>query len=209
MPLDEIYHIIHAGTLQGEAVQNDYFYRVDTGVPSALNIAQAFIEDIQPLVVGWLCNNLVFNRVKVINLGDLTDFYDATVTGTGEVTANMLPPANAVNITMRTDTRAVRPGSKRYSGIGVTAATDGVITDATVIGLINELATALASPIGYDTEPEAMYKPIVVKRVFDAEIGEEGGYRLPKTDGELVFGNVTGALWNTKVSHQDTRSNGQ
>lgn len=209
MPINEVWQINHEGTLMGERVMNVYHYRLESGTGSALDLSQAFTDEIQPLLLPWTANNMVWDTIRVINLGDLTDFAIGTVSAAGASVSNMLPAECAVNLTLRLDTRAVRPGSKRYSAIPVDATTDGLVSDASTITDINALAVALASPIAYDTEPQAVYHPIVVKRVAYVNSNGNDSYRLPATTLELVFGNVTGVLVNLDISHQDTRDNGR
>lgn len=209
MPLNEVWQVTHSGLLMGEVAENVYFYRLESGTGSAVDLAQAFTDVIQPLILSWVCNNMVFNTIRVINLGSLTDFSIGTVNAPGLNPDNMLPAQDAVNFTLRLDTRAIRPGSKRYSGIPANATTDGIVTDAPTIAAINELAVALAEPIAYDTEPQGIYQQVVVKRVPYVTSGGNDSYRLPVSDLELVTGDVVGVLVNLDVSHQDTRDNGR
>lgn len=210
MALIDIYQVVHSGTLKGERIQNVYFYRTGTGEFTALDLAAAFLEDIETKLTNWLSVNVVFTGTRVINLGSFTDFA-ATASSTACVAAgNMLPAECALNITMRLNTREIRPGSKRYSGILAGITTDGIITNGGTITAIEALMGALASPISKSSGGTGSYIPVVVKRVKETD--EETGkvsYRLPVTTEELVVGDVIGCLTSLDVSTQKTRDNGR
>lgn len=116
----------------------------------------------------------------------------------------MMPLHDAVNFTLRTNTRAVRPGKKRISGFVESKQSKGMIVDATFISALNTLRVQLATPS--EGGSGAVYTPVIIKRVkeTDEETGEVT-YRLPATEGELVYGVVQTALVNLQVTTQRSR----
>lgn len=194
-----------------EAIINNFFFTsVDSGA-NAQGLWEALTaEDNLIEAINGIQNANIHNRnLRVINLGSLLDFYDVGIEGDGAVTAgDMLPPHDAVNFTLKLNTRAVKPGSKRFVGLTESMVSNGIINDSGLIVNIGALEIALS-----ETQSNGSwdYNPIVVKRVGLPTPGTPPytSYRLPEDDGELVFGQVVAALVNLKVSHQVSRGNGR
>ena len=120
----------------------------------------------------------------------------------------MLPLHDAITFALRRNTRVVRPGSKRYSGIPSTKTLAGTVNDATYITALNALRVALYTPlVDVDT---VSYTPVIVKRIkeTDTETGKVT-YRMPDDVSELEYGVIVGALVNLRVSNQVSRFNGR
>jgi len=195
----------------GESILNNFFFRRAAATGTAADLIDA-VNNATDLIGKWQdcqTNNMKGVLLKAINLGLLTDFREeAYAFAGGAVYGGDMPIHDAINFTLRVDTRAVRPGSKRLAGLGEDAVVNGVVTDAGYIAALEALRLELETPqVGaLDT-----YLPIVVKRVLrppDVD-HEHERYTLPETDGELVIGNVTSALVNLRVSHQTSRGNGR
>jgi hypothetical protein len=213
MALDNVYQL----TLKqlwgtgGEPMLNHFFYYSEDATAAALPLIEAFraaggvldlINDIQGT---WVKNDLL----RAINLGSFTDFAEDVIAGTGAAEAEqILPPHSAINYTLKLDTREVRNGSKRFSGIGEVFQEHGIVTSAPYIAALNALKVALGVPIVWE---DATFDPIVVKRVGLPTPGSPPytSYRLPVDDTELVYGNVSAVLVNMRVSHQVSRGNGR
>lgn len=191
-------------------LNNFFFTSVDVGAGAA-DLYEAFAaeDSLHEKILGIQNANMHSRNLRVINLGSLTDFFDNPLSGDGAVTAGeMLPPHDVVNFTLKLNTRAVKPGSKRFSGLSESMVASGAITDSGLILAIGTLEIALADVIAGDT---TLYTPVVVKRVR-IEPDEDHpavSYRLPETDEELQYGLVTAALVSLKVSHQVSRGNGR
>jgi len=195
----------------GERANNMFAYlALDEGC-TAVKLAGEFesgtnlVDKINDLQTG-ICQNV---GVRVINLFDLTDFTDEPVSGTGANGGDGLPMHSALNFTLKVGTRAVRPGSKRVSFIPESAQVHGLVNDGDYIGLIDILRAQLAATIT-DTDADE-YQPIVVKRILrPADATHDAPYyTLPYTLAELVYGAVTAAVVNLRVSHQVSRGNGR
>lgn len=213
MALADIYQLTltqRYGTV-GEELNMVFFYNKNGSGETAADLAEAFkqsggVLDAINLIQSSAVNNV---RTRTINLGDLGDFDESAATGVGGQGPDCLPEHSAFGMTLKLDTRAIHPGSKRIPGVSESVQTQGLITDATEITNLNVLAALLAADIeGADT---AIYRPIVVKRVPRHDDGPpvRDWYSLPETDGEVVTGHVVFVLVNLKVSHQVSRGNGR
>lgn len=207
------YQLTLVQLMNTEKLHNVFFYRTDAVGATAQNLGQAFEEDILPLI-NDLQNVAVSNSLlRVINLGDLTDFWEKALTGAGlNTSSESLPAHDAINYTLRLNTRAVRPGSKRISGIPESAQSNGIITVGSYITQMNTLRTALYDTIAYNTTPAVAYQPVVIKRVKETETvngQEKVTYRLPTPSETVEYGDVVSCLVNTKISHQISRGNGR
>jgi hypothetical protein len=194
-----------------EPILNNFFFTsVDAGA-NAQGLWEAITATDNLLdVINGIQNANIHNRnLRVINLGSLIDFYDVGLEGVGAVTAGeMLPPHDAVNFTLKLNTRAVKPGSKRFIGLTESMVANGVINDSGLITAIGALEIELSET---QSNGSFDYNPVVVKRVGLPTPGTPPytSYRLPEDDSELVFGSVIAALVNLKVSHQVSRGNGR
>lgn len=190
---------------------NHFFFKKAGAGETAEDLSEAFI-----LPGSWLplINDMQTTKVKnvsvnVINMGDPTDFFEALDTHTGLAIQDALPPQDCYQFTLKLNTRAIRAGSKRFSGIPATQTTDGIITGSDEILNMNLVATIMAEPlVGAGA---AIYNHVVVKRVGLPTPGTPPytSYRLPTSDGEVMTGLVVAVLAKTRVSHQTTRGNGR
>lgn len=212
MPLADFYQVRLTQTLFNEPLMNVFHYRKDNAAGTATILANAFEDDLLPLInaiqVGGLFNTLI----QVECLDDPTDFEEFALSDGGTVAGNMYPPDKPLNFTMRLNTKAVRPGSKRFSPFPKTWANDDGSINGAATAAVNALRLALAD--GFEILiPAVNFIPVVIGRVkeTDPETGKVK-YRLPETDEELTangFGDVVSVLVNTKLSSQDSRGNGR
>lgn len=195
----------------GEKMLNNFFFTsLDAGANSedlytGMTAPGELIDSINAIQADIVKND----SLRIINLGLLTDFLEQGVPGEGSGSSeSSLPPHSAVNYALKLNTRAVRPGSKRFSGVPEDAQTNGVISDAAYIVSIAALEIKLSDVVASGS---ATFTPVVIKRIrIEPDVDHPNvRYRLPETDGELVFGTVTAALVNLLVSHQVSRGNGR
>lgn len=213
MPIADVYmlQMFQTNGAGGEMLLNNFFYERQTAGGSAADLIVAF-QNAGLLWDEWKTaqlSQIKHTRRTAICLGSLTDFADSIEADAGVgATGEMLPIHDAVNFTLRLDTRAVRPGSKRLSGLSEAHQSGGIVTDATYIGYLNDIVAGLSATLTGDDDS---YKPVVVKRIYEAPdlTHPRARYRLPETTGELVLGHVTGALVNLRISHQTSRGNGR
>jgi hypothetical protein len=208
--LSDCYMLKDFQTLDNETILNVYFYQDLLLASIAQNVAESWIADVLPKVIAMQSNTLTHERVEVVNLDDPSNFYEVATGDTGVGTTAALPSHDAINYSLRLNSRALRPGSKRYAGLSEDATVGNFFTAAPFLVAAETLRvqqyTILLSGI-LET-----FQPIVVKRVkYNPDPGDltHFAYRLPENDAEFVFGNVVNALTNTRVSHQVSRNNGR
>lgn len=194
----------------GEECFNDFFYKRSGSSGNVVELIDHFkdVAGVIPAMNQVQADHIKNISIRGINLGDLTDFADVPLEGEGAQAADPLPIFAAYGFTLKLDTRAVKNGSKRFVGVVEAATTNGVVTDATTITNLGLLRTVLAFTFTGDVDT---YLPVVVKRVLrPADLTHDNPYyTLPRTDGELVIGNVVTALMSLKVTHQTSRGNGR
>lgn len=194
-----------------ERMLGNYFYTSVDATANANTLAAAFtdaVDGMVPLINAIQTPGMHNDSVRVINLGLLSDFADLPVSGSGtDANAETLPVHDAISFTLKINTRAMRPGSKRISGIAEANVVNGIVTQAGMITAIGALEIGLAAEI---VDGAATFLPVIVKRI-GLPLGDPPytSYRLPETDGELVTGQVVAALASLKVSHQVSRGNGR
>lgn len=203
MALADVFKLVDYQRLpSGEQILNTYFFERDDPAGNSTDLLATFNTDMLPVIEGIQSSALVHYLTRCENLGDLGDFAEQAFSGeVGSLVAPVRNEWDAYAYTLRPSTRDVRPGSKRIGGVpeADAAYTNGVVTDASTLILMQALRTQLgASLVGTD----ANYNPVIVKRVLDG-----GSYRLPETDGELLAIPVAQVLVNTKISHQVSRGN--
>lgn len=213
MSLADIYQLTLTQSLGtgGERVQMGFYFAKGLGATDAAQLNTDFLADGAYLAhIHAVQSDFIKDvEIRTINLGDLADFDVRPLTGAGADGSDMLPPHNAVNFSLKLDTRAVRPGARRLVGLTEADQTQGRITLAAAITALNVIGNdwATALPFG----GASSYIPVVVKRikVVTTDDPPRTFYRLPTTDGELVAAHVTAVLVNLKISHQVSRGNGR
>lgn len=210
MALSDCYVLRDFQTYENEQLMNVYFYQDLLLASTAENVVDSYEADMLPKVAAIQTSNLVHVKIDAVNMADPSNFFEHVIATAGTTTSDPLPSHDAINFTLRLNSRALRPGSKRYSGVAEEYTTKNFVTNSGYIALLETLRiqqhTILLSGV-LET-----FQPIVVKRVaYHPEGTPEGhiAYRLPETDEEFVFGNVIDALVNLKVSHQVSRGNGR
>lgn len=205
MALSDIYMLTDTQKFSqgGEAVNVWFYQRLDPA-GTAADLLGAFEEDMIPKMTAFQCNNVAHSDLQCINLGDLEDFAASSPVAVGGISSDMLPKFNALNFTLRGNSRAVRPGSKRIAGLAEDGVADGVVTDGTIIGHINTLASQMTTNIE-DTAGLSAYQHVIIKRVEYTTPGGNTAWRLPQTGAELVVVPVTAVLVNLTLTSQVSR----
>lgn len=204
----DIFEVIDEQKLYGQTILNVYFYKqaavVLTGdVPQ--QIADTFETNVIPAVAALQTGDILHTAIHVRNLFNPAENTTSLISIPGSkyaAAADTAPSFNSLGMRLKQDNGAIKNGSKRYSAFSVNDATDGVVTDATLITNLLALGAELITgqPIGIIANA---ILPIIVKRILDS-----GEYRLPATSGEAVIGNVTDALYNAQVTSQTSRKVG-
>lgn len=210
MALSDSYMLRDVQNYDGEEILNVYFFQDLLLASTAQNLVEAFELGFIPKVAA--CQTLAVQHVLLdaVNMADPSNFFEKKINVPGQYNMDSLPAFNAINYSLRINSRALRPGSKRYTGIGEEFTTKNLITNPTLITAMEALriqqsATLMSGAV-------LTFVPIVVKRVKynpDPLKPDHFAYRLPETEAEFVFGNVVDALTNVKISHQVSRGNGR
>lgn len=207
MPLNTIYQVRARQTFDigGKELETVWFFDHTAGSGTAADLAVAFGAARGDLMNAFQTELIKNLSIDIINLGNPGDFVSLPWLGTGALAQDTLPPFNAVGFTMKVNTRAVRKGSKRVSGLAETDVTNGEITGTTTLANIELLRIAMAQEI---VDASDTWLPVVVKRIKEAVPGTTPTrytYRLPTTGDPLVTGEVVVALTNPNVAHQVSR----
>lgn len=216
MAIGDIYEVAHIQEHEdtGEKIMSKWYFRSKDALGSAANLYQAFKQANGYLVRINELQSRVLNNVelRVINLFSLTDFFFGNPTGQGTIASDeMLPLHSALNITLKLNTRGIRPGSRRISGIDEASQSKGLITGAAYITSLNSTLVFLSNTLTNATTADT-YDHVVVGRIKydvpDTDSVREA-YRLPANQGEANAGLVIAALANLRISHQVSRGNGR
>lgn len=205
MALADVYQLVVKAHLGSVNLENVFFYNRTVGSGNAGVLAAQFLTDIIPLITPLQNVGVIYDQITAFSLGDLSDFTNLVLANTGEVTGDSLPTSDALSYSLKLDTRAIRPGGKRISGIPESVQNDGQVTDATYITALNTLRDALnnaLSPSG------STFVPVVVKRIKTLVSGTtppQYTYRLPGVGDTLTLGTVVQVLSSTILGSQVSR----
>jgi hypothetical protein len=206
VPLNTIYLLRDVATMDGQNIENVYFFERVLGDGPATSLALDFVGEWLPSILALQSNAMVHLGISVLNLGDLGDFANLPLVTNGTYgTDDPLPSFNAVGYTFKLNTRAVRPGGKRIAGIPEVVTTKNEITDAEYITRIEALRLKFSADLeGADDT----WRPVVIKRTKQAIAGTvptQYRYGLPTSADPLVVGNVAAVLSSTKITSQVSR----
>lgn len=203
--IGDVYQLVDQQAQAGQQVLNVYFYRLDTPVVgnAAQFLAESWVDNVLPDITAWQCVDVVHTAVIVTNLFNESEQHTELISEAGSGASTVMPTFVAVGFQLIGDNAAVRDGQKRYAGIDEGVVTDGVITDATLIGQLVALGVTLATglPIGLDADALI---PVIVGRILTG-----GSYRLPTNSGEAVLSEIIDALFNVDVTSQTSRKPGR
>jgi len=200
-----LFEVRFSQNVASKYMQNVFHYHVPGEGGTAAELATKWKTDVLPKINSWQSNSLTNHSLKVLSVFDLADFAEETLSGAGgAASGEYLPLHDCVNFTMKVNTRAVRAGKKRFSGLTEGDTSQGWVTNAVVITALTTLRTQLGTNLVGASAVQ--YQPVVVKRVMevDPDTGKET-YRMPETVGEYVFGNIQTVLLNLKITTQNSR----
>jgi hypothetical protein len=201
----KLYQLTDIQRLDGEKMLNVFFYKDDTGTGTADDLRLAYKDRVQLQMLDVQSADLQHVGISVINLFDESDFSTDSDVRTGTIGIEAMPHAVAVNFTLRPNSRAVRPGSKRIAGPPESAGNHNVINNPTYIGNLNGLVTQFAANIDAPISPVSSYDPAIVKRIPYITPEGKPAYRLPANASEANVFLVIAALVSLTFSHQVSR----
>jgi hypothetical protein len=203
--LDQIYLLTHLMTYKGQEIMNVYFYNHTSGAGGSGILCAGFDDQMMPLLRAVQSADIYHKQISAYSLGDLSDFANLSLAGTGDYEVEALPPTDALGFTYKVNTRAVRPGSKRICGIPETVTTSGEILDPTYLGKVEALRLQMVDDV---TGIADAFSPVIVKRIKTPIAGTvplQYNYRLPAVGDTLTLGGVTDVLFNVFVTTQVSR----
>lgn len=177
------------------------------GDGTAVDLNNAFIEDVLPAINEVQGDVVTNSSLRTYSLGNLGDFTETALDGGGAgVAAQCLPSFAAYGFTLKPTTRAIRPGSKRFTGVPEASQNNGTIVDSATLANLELLRVALDTEISDDDVN--LWANVIVKRVKyvpDPDRPDHFAYRYPETDAELVSSHLGGVLLSVQVTHQTSR----
>ena len=188
----------------GQQVLNVYHYHYPDLplVPGAQSIAEAFNDDIVPLVAACQSDTVLHERVAVEQLGSLTDYYElATTVTTGDLTGESLPVFNALRLDYVRASKETRSGSKRIAGLIETWVSGDFLT-ATGATERAALASALGDML---TVGIFTVEPVIlgIRYVPDTDP------KIPLPVSEWVYNPISGVVVNSEITTQNSRKRGR
>lgn len=201
MALADVYELRHSGTILGVNWSLVYHVlRANAGF-NAETIWSAYASSLMLKTQNVCTADVLFTDGVVRSLGDPLDFYESSHALAGNVgTSETFSPFVASAIRFPRRRTDMHHGYKRYPGVGEDYVSDGVISGV----LLTNLATLGSAVITNWEETAApgvaVCAYVIVKRVLAA-----GQYRLPQTDGELVYYAPNAYQVQANVSSQNSR----
>lgn len=202
--LNDVFMVTDISQCLGQECINVYFYRQNVvGDNSADDVLDSFEGQVLPAVLALQTDDVLHTTLIAQNLYTPSERASRTISEVGANTGgNTMNNFTAYGFSLNQDNGAIRNGSKRIVGVQDDVSVDGVITDATYIDLIADLAGVLATTL--DLGIIATFVPTIVKRILVSA----GEYRLPANSGEAVLGSVVEAVWNPLLTSQTSRKVG-
>lgn len=202
--IGDVYQLIDIQDMEGQEVQNVYFYRLDTPVigNAAQFTVEAFIDTVLPDILPVQAANITHTSITAKNLFDPTEEYTELISSPGTAGTDSMSTFNAIGFRLIGSNAAVRDGAKRYAGILDGAQEDGVINDSGTLANLLILGTTLAAGLAIGLDIDALI-PVIVQRIL---VG--GNYELPTTQGDAVLSPIIDALFNVNVTSQTSRKIG-
>lgn len=201
----DVYQIVDKSLFQGQECLNVYFYQARNvlGAPTALDMSDAYIGQLLPAVLDIQNADLLHTEIRVQNLFDPADVHVEAISepGVGGAGDDLMPIFNSIAFRLVGDNGAVRNGAKRYAGLTEGQFTDGVVTGAGYIAVLDDLADLLFDTLLFGVIEQ--FVPVIVKRIL---VGSD--YVLPSSLVEATLSSVIDAIWTPLATSQVSRKIG-
>lgn len=223
----EFYELLIFGAYFGQQILN-VFNLTLTGTPAtvtgsfAVTAAFGAVESVGVFPAGspfriisdLVSTSFVFDKVRVVNPYDLTDFYTQPFpTGTtGGAGGSPVSPAVAYGLHSSQVRLDIRSGQKRFAGVTEDNMENGGVVGTSMLALLQDLCDAMSAPMTYDDEGTTLTVNIVVaSKPTPAEepTPAYGGYWGTLTEQTAQI--ASGGVWtpHTTVRTQTTRQYGR
>jgi hypothetical protein len=208
MPNGDLYEVVDKQAFLGQTCLNVYFFLMTAaplGNDHAADVVDGFVANLLPVVAAVQSPEVTHTSVRARNLFLDSDAHESLISVAGEGTSgDTLGTFEAFPFKLVGDNAAVRPGSKRVTGVAEFVTTDGVVTNSTTLTELVAIAAIYAAGIHFGLLDAGTLVPVIVKRILDG-----GTYRLPANDSEAVISNVVDALSSALVTSQVSRKVGR
>lgn len=208
MAIIDIYNILHKHHIGTTQLLNVYQVERANSGEVAGGISDGFQNSILPTLRLFQDNQVINDSLEILNLGTPTDFGSFSLSAAaglraGVETSDFL--AGQVKFPrLRSDMKA---GFKRYGPINETDMNGNQLAAATVT-LLDNIGAAIVGNWLSSIDSHIICNFIIVKRVCTTSPPEGTPcpqYRLPETDGELVFYQPTQGSGMSSVRSQVSR----
>jgi hypothetical protein len=204
MALVDIYEVRVALSMLSKQIYLVFHARRLSGAWDASDIVSGWVETVLPPLQLATVEDLAIDSLYAWSLGDAGDFHEAALDVTGVYEEDPMPPHDACTLRFPRTRRDVHHGYKRIPGLAELYVEDGLITGQQLTRM-QDLADALVGN-WHNATPEDVCEYVIVKRI--KYVDEEDGktkYRLPETDGELVYYHPESSVVDDAVSTQVSR----
>lgn len=165
MAVGDIYYISLFGTINSQQTLNQFWFRQESGVAGAEELALEFRNSILTAWRGVVSSVWNTSSLKCYNWDDPLDFIEDTYAPlAGLLSGNCQAPYIAFGLFQPRKRTDMRQGSKRIAGVFTNAAFNGVITDGAVLSGMATLCAAMSDPV-VSTDPAGSWQQIIVRRV--------------------------------------------
>lgn len=183
MALADVYEVRLSGTSYG-VNWNMVFHavRANSGF-DAEDVKNAATQTWLDALQACMSSGSNTDSISVRSLGNALDFHEAFFgTYPGSRTGDPMPSFNAVAVRFTRRRTDMHHGYKRIPALSEADVTAGIIS-ATLKGKVEDWADLLIGDWEHTASPGTpVANYIIVKRILDA-----GEYRLPQSDGELLY----------------------
>lgn len=199
----DIVELVHEQQQEGQVINNVYYFEAVQEVPNIATLANWFATNVVPDVKLLQQPELTHTNLRLRNLFNLAEAYELPLTGGGTATeADDFATFAAASLRLDHSNASVRPGFKRFGGIGETSYTDGVAV-AAIITILQQIGANLVNP---PADVNADWAHVIVGRIkyVDPDDGLEK-YRLPENQGEANVGYPTEYTASAQLTTQNSR----
>ena len=165
MAVGDIYQYTVVQELEGQQVLNVYHY-ICRAVGTATNIPIALETVFNTIMIGAIkpiqTTDLKYRGAIIINLDNPDEFISGSLTATGDVAPDTMPPFVTWAFRLNRASRSVRNGQKRIGGVPEQFVTLGVATPLALTYL--EVLAPLFSAILVEPTTGATFEPRILHR---------------------------------------------
>lgn len=144
---DDDYQLILYSLTRGTIEQSNVFaYKCTSTPPSALQLYDAFVDNVLTPIANIVSSDTVFTRIYIKNMVDTDDFFDTSTSVPGARSGSSMPPFVGAYFRYFRPNLTVHNGRKTFGSIAEGDVADGIATSAFVI-LLTALSDVLQSVI--------------------------------------------------------------